>query len=1134
MAAPCDKPDAALRVFLSYGHDEHAELADRLKRDLQGRGHVVWFDQERLTSGEDWEHRIEQGLDWVAEHPAAGRIVLLMTPHSVRRPDGYCLNEVARAVERRLKVVPVMVVWCEPPLSICRIQWLDMRDCVPLREHPGRYEARFARLAEALEGGRLDFEGVQARLLQVLQPLPFDADIEQHVVRFSGRQWVLDQVDRWLADRRAPRIFWIVGEPGVGKTAIASWLCARRREVAAFHLCRHRHKQKADPCRCVLSIAYQLSTQLGDYQDRLAGLDLEELTADADAGSLFDRLIAQPLSQDFPRPDRLVVLLIDALDEASEGGRNELASFLASEFDKTPDWLRLVITSRPDLEVTHPLQGLEPFVLDKAAPQNGRDIRLFLERELRPFAASTPQLARAVDAILERSGGLFLYAEWIRKEVAAGQLSLERPDEFPRGLGMVYARYFDRQFPDPAAFARDVQPVLEAVLAARQPLDADTLQRLFGWNDYQRMRFRLAVGSLFPEADGRVQPFHKSIALWLTDPARAGPYFVSLHEGNRRLADLGWREFEADPAALSPYARSCLPAHLDELLRWDDLARLLGSEAYAASRLAPDVETLHDLVQDYARAVAHLPEAARQALWRGSAKCALLALRGVGVHVDRGDPDLGLAILERSGPAILARPEPDLRCLWHRLAGRAALKAGHPAQAEQHFSECLTIARQAHYGEGIAKALLNIASVLEKAEAGGPDPTAVLEEALAADFSAVSPEFRATALLSLARVHIRRGRADRALACLAQARDPIARAHDPLLPAWLRKYEGCARLLAGEAPAATTLLSEAAAAFARAGRTDDASRCLLMILDATCDRFERSKPTAAPSPGTPSIGAPYARAHAEARSRIAAKPLDVAAAVASIEQAAVFGEQWAEEESDRLRRELRETVEAAGKLIGPAEKRDPGVRELRIKEALKGLMRRGRRARREGDVPTLRDAAERAQAIKDLLRDFLEKQKPLPRRTDLSALVAQELAALDADAGRWPTAAGAFEDLRTALAALDLDAADAPLDLAILRRKRAAVLRQAEVAESLRPLDADHGSGLLDLVRTTDDLDSLSLDSVGSGSGLLDLTRESDDTSLGRLILPEETGPDALEPTEEAADLSDSDILDLPDLEEPK
>ena len=44
-----------MRIFLSYGHDEHTAFALRLKSDLERRGHQVWFDQDRLKPGSDWE-----------------------------------------------------------------------------------------------------------------------------------------------------------------------------------------------------------------------------------------------------------------------------------------------------------------------------------------------------------------------------------------------------------------------------------------------------------------------------------------------------------------------------------------------------------------------------------------------------------------------------------------------------------------------------------------------------------------------------------------------------------------------------------------------------------------------------------------------------------------------------------------------------------------------------------------------------------------------------------------------------------------------------------------------------------------------------------------------------------------------
>jgi hypothetical protein len=110
-----------VHIFLSYGHDDYASLASRVKRDLQAFGHEVWFDVERLKPGGDWERYIEEGFERVSKDSESGRFLLLMTPHSVRRPDGYCLNEVARAFGRSLPIIPVMVSTVEVPLVNLRL-----------------------------------------------------------------------------------------------------------------------------------------------------------------------------------------------------------------------------------------------------------------------------------------------------------------------------------------------------------------------------------------------------------------------------------------------------------------------------------------------------------------------------------------------------------------------------------------------------------------------------------------------------------------------------------------------------------------------------------------------------------------------------------------------------------------------------------------------------------------------------------------------------------------------------------------------------------------------------------------------------------------------------------------------------
>jgi hypothetical protein len=49
-------------VFISYGHDEYAELALRLKADLEKLGFSPWLDQSEIKGGQQWEVSIEDGL----------------------------------------------------------------------------------------------------------------------------------------------------------------------------------------------------------------------------------------------------------------------------------------------------------------------------------------------------------------------------------------------------------------------------------------------------------------------------------------------------------------------------------------------------------------------------------------------------------------------------------------------------------------------------------------------------------------------------------------------------------------------------------------------------------------------------------------------------------------------------------------------------------------------------------------------------------------------------------------------------------------------------------------------------------------------------------------------------------------
>jgi WD40 repeat protein/archaellum biogenesis ATPase FlaH len=554
-------------IFISYGHDEHIELAKRLRDDLKVRGHFIWFDEQRLTPGSDWEIYIEEGLEKVAASGKDGLVLLLLTPYSVRRPDGYCLNEIARALARNINIIPLMVVDCEPPLSICRIQWLDMRDCIPVSEREERYKIKFERILNAVEEGKISFDGSQQRLKKYLQPLEFDSEIIYHTKRFTGRKWVFDEIKNWLTNQNSEKLFWITGKPGVGKTAISIMIANNFQEISAIHLCKHNHAQKGNSIEIVKSIAYQLSTQLHEYHIILNTLNLEEIVNN-NAVTLFDNLILEPLSKHINKPLRPVVILIDGLDEANKDGKNEVASFIANEFKKTPEWLKIIITSRPDREVMAPLYEYNPYILDAGKKENIEDIETYLENVLVKELHGVKDRISIIDKLVEKSEGVFLYVERVCDDIKKGYLSLHRLDEFPKALSGTYLMFFDRQFNDITKYEEKVLPVLRYIICAFEPFETSLLKRVFSWEEEELKRFERSMGSLFVTtkrgASEIFEPYHKSIVDWLTDEEKSAVYFVSGKTGEKKLTETGLGQYNHDITAIDNYFLKWLPMHLLE------------------------------------------------------------------------------------------------------------------------------------------------------------------------------------------------------------------------------------------------------------------------------------------------------------------------------------------------------------------------------------------------------------------------------------------------------------------------------------------------------------------------------------------------------------------------------------------
>lgn len=514
--------DAFKTRYMFSFDDSCYVLAKQLHDDLMAAGFSVFPPPPppipgSLESAQANANAHEEALQWAASEKN-GKVILLVTPESVGRPSGVCLNDISAAMAAGLGFVPLMVRQCEIPLSICRIQWLDMSDCL-IYDQAGtassaaarlvdsvsinsvRYAIRVEQLVTAMKG-KLDHEGQQARLFSILSPLSFQQQISKLTNRFVGREWLFTDLEQWIATPATSQVYWVTGPIGSGKTALAARMVQLIPEIAAFHFALQEDEQTQNARRCVLSLAYQLTTQLPEYASFLQSREpLEEVVPVSNFNTLVTRLLVEPLN-DIARHQsaKPLVLLIDGLEHLAAGqsgqemsiptrpsfGRSSgvnfaagigassnecLVSALPSLVSRLPNWVRVVVLSRKDPAISAKLQGYTPsIVLDAYRAENDQDIQLYVEKSLGASGDSTdessgmvvrnrsPSLGSApassshslspeqVSLIVKRSEGLFLYAVNIVQSIEERRLAVDQLQSLPIGMGGYFQQFFESHF----------------------------------------------------------------------------------------------------------------------------------------------------------------------------------------------------------------------------------------------------------------------------------------------------------------------------------------------------------------------------------------------------------------------------------------------------------------------------------------------------------------------------------------------------------------------------------------------------------------------------------------------------------------------------------------------------------------
>jgi len=572
--------DTIRNVFISYARQDALRFAERLATDLQKAGHNVFVDLTGIEKGGLWEVRLEKGIR------SSDILAAVMTLGALRE-DSVCRDEVVFALNEGKSVIPLKLdpsPIFKPSLLLARRNWVDFST---------DYESGLQSLLRHFMGDSSSLRPPPVPMVSGVVPLDFGPEIARLTSDFTGREWLDRELDQWLKNSGGRAIV-IVGEPGIGKSAIAAWLSVvRRKQTISIHFCTDRNSRTLQPFEFVASLVGQLCTQVDGFGEMVVHRQPE--VRRLSANDAFRELVVEPALR-LTRPENPLIVVLDSLDEAIRKEGETLLDVLVNQANDLPSWLRIVATTRPDEQVLRRIRLLETFELKADRTENESDVKQYIKYRLNKSPFSDRLSEESVRLVGERlpalANGNFLYARMALDALQAGTLLPQDLGSLSPGMSDFYVKTFSRLFPTEAVFEKDAQRILRVLSVAMEPLPFAIIDRASRLRKetaeatnlrLRRLRAYLRVSG--KGLDGaQYALFHKSLSDWLTDPDAAGSYWCFPERGKEQLAAACWQDYENDPETMTEYALRYAMLHLRDVRREAEAKTLSQDEVFRRRR----------------------------------------------------------------------------------------------------------------------------------------------------------------------------------------------------------------------------------------------------------------------------------------------------------------------------------------------------------------------------------------------------------------------------------------------------------------------------------------------------------------------------------------------------------------------
>ena len=403
----------------------------------------------------------------------------------------------------------------------------------------------------------ITYSGEDDDLLRKLAKHNFKGKIRSKAKLFlpGTRRWLLEEVDELMIENEhKSSILLLTAGPGFGKSVFSARVCKdfkKKGKLAACHFCDFSDSNLRNPMTMLESLASQMCDNVMGFKEKL----LDHMKRPHQVHNLRDAFriyLQNPLDElELAEP---VLIVIDGLDESATNNKNEIVNLIVDYFPHLPDFIKVLVTSRPEISVTK-LSGSLKINVDSRNADNDSDLKTYLqfclpsllERKKRRLGK---EVSGVFEKLVEMCEGSFLYAFFVQYELQkCDDLNEMMPDEIaeflPKGLDSVYHTYFRRLEDELKAIMPvnfQMLKILEILVASKGPLPLTFICMALGVASDCREtkniinKVNVAVSCLLYVSNDLVTVFHKSVVDWLLARGyKDHEYTVKFINGNRSL-----------------------------------------------------------------------------------------------------------------------------------------------------------------------------------------------------------------------------------------------------------------------------------------------------------------------------------------------------------------------------------------------------------------------------------------------------------------------------------------------------------------------------------------------------------------------------------------------------------------------